>query len=186
MEGDITITQEQADGSLKKITLPPAAADFLLAADAEAQKILLGVGKSELLARIDVSAPGSFEIPTWTYVELAFPDVLTDPYDLYDPLTGDFTIPADGVYSLEISLLTSLPDFLAGGCNIFKNGSGYIAQEFTPLGNGTQNILMTPSILCEEGDVLRGRVFAAYSGTGGALNSEYFAQYNKLALFKYA
>jgi hypothetical protein len=41
MTNDITITQEQADGSLKKVTLPTASRDFILATSAAAQAALL-------------------------------------------------------------------------------------------------------------------------------------------------
>jgi hypothetical protein len=42
--GDFTITEEQADGSFKKITIPASGKAMLTAADAAAQQALLGIG----------------------------------------------------------------------------------------------------------------------------------------------
>ena len=55
MENDISITQEQADGSLKKVTLPAAAAAFLLASNAEAQAALLAADLEPSLGHPETS-----------------------------------------------------------------------------------------------------------------------------------
>ena len=125
MENNISITQEQADGSLKKITLPAAAAALLLASDAEAQAALLA----------EYLGGGSYILKS-----ASFTAEVGKSYAL-DTTAGSFdvTLPAAPTEGQEVCFCDARGTWNTHAPKFLRNGNKIEAQEinFTDSAQGT-------------------------------------------------
>ena len=105
---------------MSDITVSPTVDAFMAATTPAEARAAIGAG-AKLLCEVTDSDPSAITLLQFVEVIFNFPNV-TQSEEIYDPLTGVFTITEPGVYMLYFGAAAQITDWLSGYCVVAVNG----------------------------------------------------------------
>lgn len=110
------------------LTVSPTVDAFMAATTPAEARAAIGAG-AKLMCEVTDNDGSSITLLQFVEVVFNFPNV-TQESAIYDPLTGVFQVPDDGVYLLYFVAAPQIHDWLSGYCCVVVNG---ITPYFIPV-----------------------------------------------------